>query len=491
MLACLLLLAGLTGCIGGDERLPPANETSPDQNRDPASLTFRPDGTNATDRDSTAPTLTAHTALTGFEGAEPMIGSLPTGELFLQSFDLTLRSQDGGSSWEGVYDYGYGMGVADLGGTWDPMLWTDPVTERVYADHMTPGTVCTAIAWSEDAGESWDRNDHACAVPSVDFQKLGGGPPGPGENPFVQAGQHPTVLYLCYNKPIPPLFIGASVVFHAATHCSMSYDGGVTWPIESRVAGCAWSRPAGTAVGDRCAGAAGVPTVAPDGRVYIGLPGGIDGPSIAVSEDSGLSWTVRAGVETGTWAISAAPNVAFTPDGTLYVTWADRDRITLLARSADGGQSWDGPWRVSPPGVETSVFHALATGADGRVGVAFLGTAAAVDPNTAPDETRWHLYLVASEDAGADQPTFTSIQATPDEDPVQIGPICLGGASCQGARNLLDFIDAAATPDGRFVVAYTDGCTDGCAGEPSAGPGDSRSMETAVAWLEGFSLFGG
>ena len=50
------------------------------------------------------------------------------------------------------------------------------------------------------------------------------------------------------------------------------------------------------------------------------------------------------------------------------------------------------------------------------------------------------------------------------DDPVQIGPICMDGPKClDGARNLLDFIDVRIDPALGAVVAYPDGCEDPCA----------------------------
>jgi hypothetical protein len=52
------------------------------------------------------------------------------------------------------------------------------------------------------------------------------------------------------------------------------------------------------------------------------------------------------------------------------------------------------------------------------------------------------------------------VKATPD--PVQIGEIDAGGTTTGGQRNLLDFMDASLTKDGRVVVGYADGCLSGC-----------------------------
>ena len=92
---------------------------------------------------------------------------------------------------------------------------------------------------------------------------------------------------------------------------------------------------------------------------------------------------------------------------------------------------------------------------------------------------------VATESGPA--PTFTTYQVTPTDDPVQVGCIAMRSGVIE-CRNLLDFIDTGAAPDGRFYAAYTEGCTKGCAENPHAMPSDSRDIQTALASIDGWSL---
>lgn len=407
--------------------------------------------------------------LTGFEGAEPSIGILPSGSIFVQSFDRTLRSTDDGQTWESVYDFESMTG----GGTADPMLWVDPATERVYWNHMAPPLVCSAVGWSSDEGETWERNDAACGLPGIDFQKLGGGPPGPDPNPL--AGQeHPSVLYLCYNKP------GVAV-------CAPSYDGGETWPVEVPIpCGGGTSGPSAS-----CPLVRAPPEVGPNGTAYVPV-GGIFGagcPSlVAKSTNSGLTWTSTAGPQAS--PCMSIDDLVVAPDGTLYVAGdGSSGYTTYLARSTDGGETWEGPWEVTPPDVQSVAFEAITAGEDGTVGVALVGTEDTdAYPGNAPEDTRWHFHMVTTQDARAETPTFTGVAAT--SDPVQVGRICLGGASCADARNLLDFIDADVHPDGTFYATYTDGCVEACANATDPSPDDSRARANAVAWVDWISLGG-
>jgi hypothetical protein len=187
---------------------------------------------------------------------------------------------------------------------------------------------------------------------------------------------------------------------------------------------------------------------------------------------------------------SLDPEVAFSPDGTLYLLFQDKDFNEVLARSHDMGKTWDGQWVVSPPGVKSTSFSALATGSNGRVAMGFLGTRDGKGtPSSVNATARWSLYIVTSDDADTAAPTFTSHQATPDDKPVQIGPIWQGGGG-DPSRNLLDFIDGAVAPDGTFYVAYAEGCTQKCEAKGmDAKDTDSRSSETAVGFLKGWSLY--
>jgi titin len=62
---------------------------------------------------------------------------------------------------------------------------------------------------------------------------------------------------------------------------------------------------------------------------------------------------------------------------------------------------------------------------------------------------------------------------------VQRGGINDGGTTSSDHRNLLDFMDASLTKDGRVVVAYADGCLGACNG-PSGTPAESATDNYAT-----------
>ena len=470
MRALLVVLAlsapVLAGCLSPAEETPAA-ATDPVPEPAAGLARFDANGTLLTVEDAASAGATWFN-LTGYPGAEPNVGITSSGAIFVTADDLVLRSRDRGATWEVVYAFGLeGMGAPfDPVSNSDPMLWVDTNTDRVYADPMFPTLACTTLAWSDDEGDSWTERHGTCHAPPMDHQKLGGGKPGPGAPP-VAGVAYASVLYQCYNMV-------------ASTNCATSYDGGLNFlPAVPVLDGARHG----------CAGLNGMPIVGPDGTVVVGSSSGCAGPAIASSTDSGVTWGAIEG-PTDVGAETNDPELEFMPDGTLFVMWAGSDNLPYLARTKDMGATWDGPWKVSPPGVTSSVFAAMVAGDQGKLGMAFLGTTheGASDPSDAPDEARWHLYVVTTDDADAAAPTFTSRQVTPDEDPVQIGCVWMRGFPGAPCRNMLDFIDAAVHPDGSFFVVYTEGCTEGCANVAEAGPDESRARDIALARLDGWLL---
>lgn len=457
-----LAAVAVAGCLGDAGPLPgPTRDDGPAPRNLTGIARYTGNGTAVPITDATAPNATATHALIGHSGAEPTMGITASGAIFATGSSTMVRSTDGGASWEEVYTIGVPvLGPNTVYRSWDPLMDVDPVNDIVYMDPMFPPLACTELSWSDDDGASWTTNPAVCHPPPMDHQKLFVGLPGPDAPPAAGAVTG-TVLYQCYNQLV-------------ATECATSWDGGLTWPIV---------QPVVTQQEHDCGGINGFGEVGPDGVAAVPVASGCPVLHVAWTTDSGLTWTVTEGPpEPG--ANLFDPEVDFDANGTAYVVWRGSDETTYLARTSDMGATWDGAWRVSPPGVETTMFPTLSVGANGTAAMAFLGTDVATDPNDAPDEAHWHLYIVTTDDATAAEPVFTSYKVTPDDDPVQVGRICTGGIGCDGGRNLLEFIDSEIHPDGTFHVIYTDGCVEDCAADPSAETSTSRELGLAklVGW---------
>ncbi|MBI2078953.1 MAG: exo-alpha-sialidase [Euryarchaeota archaeon] len=421
--------------------------------------------------------------LTGKAGGEPSGGVTKNGDVFLVAGLSTMKSTDHGQTWKEVYNHRR-EGVPGLNGSSDPLLWVDPVTDRIFTDHMF-GLHCSNMAFSDNGGATWTQRPLVCGVPGNDHQKWASGPwSKKGPQPPSPAPQ--SVVYYCYNKAAATTAIGQ-------TWCAVSYNGGLAFQHDQPVVGRQFGHP--------CGGINGHPAPAPDGTMYVPLNRGCGRPVVAVTEDNGVTWTVRSGPTTFGGA-EIDPDVTVTPDGTAYMQYRGSDHQQYLVRSKDKFVTWEGPWRVTPPHIYSSVFAGITSGDNGRIAMAYLATddffeaasgTSKNNPALANETVRWHLMITYSLNAADKEPVFATTQATPEEDPVQIGCIWLSGGG-NPCRNLLDFIDMATDKEGRIFAIIADGCGKGhrngdCAYNVTAKADQSRSRDVAVGvTLDGPSL---
>ena len=401
------------------------------------------------------PKLEVRIATTGERGAEPTLGVLSDGTIFTTSGGARItRSADHGRSWDVLES---GTPVTRPKVSLDPWLWVDPLTDRVYNAPLY--VVCTWATWSDDAGASWDANPLAgCGVPAHDHQKLTTGPAPEG----VETDGYPNVVYYSYNS-----------FRREGTVITASYDGGRTWGL-----GTVAHPPSGCH-----RGLAGPVAVGPTGVAYSPKPT-CEGISIAVSRDGGQSWsepTVLTGAGMDE-ALASMTDAAVDAAGNAYVTWVGGDGRVYYAASVDEGETWSEPRAVSPPAIQASVFPVVTAGDAGRVAFGYLGTSANAskwESRSAQDadgKAAWHLHLTFTEDATAESPSFVTVQATPEDDPVQVGCIWQSGGS-DPCRNLADFFDMVEQ-GGRIYLVFADGC-DKC-----TSAGQSRGAEVKVAIVE-------
>lgn len=459
-LVLVILLAGCTGVTVD----PPRGEPVPGPS-DVATVAYAiangaPVAVNATAPAEIRATLHPLDAYT----VEPSIAATSDGSLFVIAGTDVLRSQDDGATWENVHSY-------MLPSTFDPWIWADPITDRVYVDHLT--IACTTVTWSDDSGDSWaPESPAACGRPLTDFQKLVTGPPGPEANP--QAGvAHPTVTYLCYNKFVADIVTGTVPAATYGLACAASYDGGLAWQNEAILGRVVVA--GGQAIGD-CSGGAWTPAVAPDGTVVIRS----QPDCFFRTRDSGLTWQ-----EIGTGPDFMGTIMAFDDAGTLYALsqWEYPMRISV---SRDQGETWEEPYVIQPPGVYGESLPALVAGAAGKLFVAFWGTNETLETDwDADEETVWDAWLLALDGADTDAPTMTATRANAPHEPMHIGPTVRGG----GGPFLGDFVMATIGPDGTPYVVFPQTCNDGCAGNEDATMEDLEQLGTVVA-LRGWTIRG-
>lgn len=339
----------------------------------------------------------------------------------------TMRSTDGGLTWEMVQLRVPAAEVSIPPGNLDPLIYLDPATDRIF-DVSLYGA-CSWANYSDDKGESWSSSPATCGVLVNDHQTIGAAPPRPGHT----TQGYPNVLFYCVNQVVQ-------------TGCGRSDDGGVVWtplpepPFPN---------------GHDCAGLTGHLEADPDGRVFLPA-GGCAKPSVAISEDSGDSWT--------TVAVSSIPStvahtsVAADSAGNLYYVWMTTlqnplRRLPMLTVSTDHGTTWSDPVNVAPPGVNFANFPVIAAGDPGRIAINFPGSEA---ERTGTRSTTWNQYVVVSETALDADPIFLSATANDPADPFHRGD-CIG--RCGG---MWDFIDVQISSAGQAWAASSDDCTGDC-----------------------------
>jgi hypothetical protein len=494
-MAGLLLVALLAGCSGK-----PAPTTTAPPPMAQASTAPGFQGLHANDTVSVLPAafgggFRVVSAATGFHGGEPNVGVTSGGTVWTTAqvpsavaggvpvgYGAAIRSTDGGKTWTESADPTHDPL------TLDPMLWVDRQTDRVFSNHLN--AACSWLSYSDDDGATWTPSPAACGLPAADHQKLASGPYAAG-SPFAALASplYPNLVTFCYNK------IGG-------TFCAVSFDGGLHFVLDTLVDAAPVSSAVAT---DRsCGGINGHQKFGADGTLY--LPYGLrcGQAFVATSTDSGATWTPH---RLGAPQLEIDPAVTVTPDGTAYYMGRGDDQAMYLYRSHDRFATHEGPFRITPPDVNGTVFAGLTSGSDGRIAFAYLGHKGDLAHPALPhstdkggSHTRWHLYVGMSLDAEAPDPFFLIHQATPDDDPVQVGCVQITGEGTDpddpfslprcDQRNLFDFIDMATDRDGRFWVSYTDGCTSKSCALPDALPVDSRdSLVTVARMEEGPSLY--
>jgi hypothetical protein len=400
----------------------------------------------------------------GAQGAEPSIGVTSKGNIFFQAFEKTMKSSDQGKTWTRV------QGPLTATTTSDPYLWVDPVTDRVFQVNMV-SLACSHIAWSDDEGATWLGNPMDCGpVPVNDHIKLATGPWVGERQPLGTSPVYPNAVYYAYNK-----LVGAFM--------AVSLDGGATFPILTEM----WSSDT-----TGCQSLHGAITAGPDGTVYV--PGRCEpGPILAVSEDNGLTWRSQIVGETvGVPEQQKNPEVAVDTQNNAYFTWVGADNRTHLMVTKDHGRTFSVPVTVTPPAIGSSVWPSIVAGDPGRVGFMYIGTPDATQgPWEVDNSTRWHLYYTYTLNGLDPNPTFVTVQLTPDNDPIQRGTICVSSGACKnGNRNLLDFNDMVIDAEGRPFMGLADGCVLEACLVANGTPTDSRSREGLVAILQsGPSLY--
>lgn len=399
----------------------------------------------------------------GHTAVEPTLGLTKKGNIFYTAFQgntriEVVRSTDRGKSWDVVSPkFPNGRNAQLL--SFDPYLWVDPDTSRVFTIDLT--VACAYLSYSDDEGKSWITNPLACGRPVNDHQTLFSGPPV--VSPTLG---YKNIVYYCWND------VGSS-------SCSKSLDGGITFhptgsPAFFGIDPDAWDEDDEDP--DRsCGGLHGHGHVGADGTIY--LPKGHCGqPWLAISKDEGRTWS-RVQVANNGVAHHEA-GVATDAKGNIYYMWVGKDRLPYLSVSKNGGKRWSPPLMIGSPGVKESNLPGIAVGGTGKVALVYMGSenspgkpfpkqdeCTALTACPAPegyDKVTWNGYMTITANALDRRPVFYSATVNDKRDPL-IRTNC-GPGRC---RAVYDFIDIVIARDGSVWGAFVDGCISFCS---TAGP---------------------
>src|SRR5205823_8466753 len=347
----------------------------------------------------------------------------------------------------------------------DPILATDSATGTTLAGG--DDGPCAVMSRTTDDGATWTPS--APCPFTADHPTVGLGPAS-AATPTVTG----EVGYFCQQTVVD--------------ECSHSLDGGLTWS------------PGVTDPNFTCLSLHGHVKIAPNGTAYVPSSNCFDSagnPLVGAftSADNGFTWSGYAIPGATTPPDGFDPSIGIDAGGRVYESWsaqqANGDYHPVVTWSDDGGQTWAPTVDLAatvPGGLGAATFEAavagdpavgaggIATGT-GRAAVAYLAAAQPTggkDPFATGYVGTWNLYVSYTYDSGA---TWQTVQATTD--PVQIGEIDAGGTTTSGQRNLLDFMDASLTKDGRVVVAYADGCLNDASGTIYGAPKSCTSVDAS------------
>jgi hypothetical protein len=191
---------------------------------------------------------------------------------------------------------------------------------------------------------------------------------------------------------------------------------------------------------------------------------------LAVSRDSGKSFTTCVLADA-----HVSPDAGFVgadndDAGNIYGVWAesggghDSYLVSLPASrfgTCTGGKTAEAnkPVLLNREGVNTVVMPwVAASGATGRVAVAFYGTPTIGDPNLSSFKATWNVYVAQTVDALSSTPHVDQVQATTH--PFHYDSICLNGLGCDlsgGDRSLVDYFTMEYNRgSGKLNIVYSD-----------------------------------
>ncbi len=400
--------------------------------------------------------------LTGLGAAESSIGIANDGTVFYAPAfgpdgNGIARSKDEGVTWEHLVPQFPGGGGH---GRTQPFMYVNPSTSRVFfatseLGNPEAGTAPTGfnLSVSSDEGNTWSYG--TVAPDARDWIKIYAGPPVAGQS---QPDGYATVVYASAPSPIST---PDTEIYPQPDHQAIyqSLNGGSAWQSvggSSLTLNPSDELDAGLATATTCPASEwviyGDGVVASDGTIYLGVRM-CSQLAISISEDEGNTWTTVAvpGSELPSFTSILSPlrtnnllqsePVAVDAANNLYAIWNDSANRVRLSVSADKGKTWNGgagPLVVSAPGLQATVYSAIAVKSPGTVAIAYYGSV---------DSQHYDGYLAESTDATTAQPHFLSFIANDPAEHLFTDGFDPGYAQGTTA-DLVEFVQVKYAPNG-------------------------------------------
>jgi len=367
----------------------------------------------------TSPNLTLALRSVGASAFEPTVGIGTDGALYYQASSKVMKSTDRGRSWTEVFPQ------TPRGYTADPYLHVDRETGRVFSQQLFPPLGCTALSFSDDAGDTWTANPAACGVPHNDKQKI-----GTGSSTLPAPAYEGRALYLCSSQG-------------PAATCQVSLDGGASFPI---------SRPVFETT-QPCSLFSSQPTPGPNGSVYVATATCQGTIEVGVTQDTGQHWTTHTVAEDIITTNFSPVPVAVDEAGTVYVAWVGEAGHLYYAFSDDPSKGFSTPRQVEPSPLSSTALPTATALDPGRMAIGYLATPDGNQsyPDEVPDDAGWTLHATVLSDADADtaDPTTSTARAGSQDAVMHEGPCSFDGGRCGAVK---DYIDVDHDAEGRIYV---------------------------------------
>ncbi|GAC1598539.1 MAG: hypothetical protein NVS3B21_24160 [Acidimicrobiales bacterium] len=177
-----------------------------------------------------------------------------------------------------------------------------------------------------------------------------------------------------------------------------------------------------------------------------------NGVKFAHSSNGGLTFSNSVVSPDGVTSTSDSfPVVADSGGGKLVATWLETTTSAAsvhFSTSPDWGKTWTAP-RTINTGTGTPVYPWISASGS-KVSISMYFSPAVGNPATVPPSAQFFESYLESLDGGA---TFGSL-TTIDPTPAKTGPVCTGGISCTGGRELGDFQTVTLDNAGKADVSY-------------------------------------